>query len=107
MHMYAIEIMSKNGGSVKPRLQNRLKSSIFNGKVTLDLYPNEIAVVYDYFNVHLRQRNFWNEDFTIMYYEVKNYSILYDLCCNNSTRTARLKNKNVFIEVDHTKGFDL
>ena len=56
--MYAIEIMSKNGGSVKPGVQNRLKDSIFNRKVTLDLYPNEIAVVYDYFNVHSRYRNF-------------------------------------------------
>ena len=56
--MYAIEIMSKNGGSVKLGVQNRLKDSIFNRKVTLDLYPNEIAVVYDYFNVHSRYRNF-------------------------------------------------
>ena len=62
--MYAIEIMSKNGGSVKLGVQNRLKDSIFNRKVTLDLYPNEIAVVYDYFNVHSRYRNFWNKDFT-------------------------------------------
>ena len=64
--MYAIEIMSKNGGSVKLGVQNRLKDSIFNRKVTLDLYPNEIAVVYDYFNVHSRYRNFWNKDFTPM-----------------------------------------